>query len=93
MGLGLLYDMSLPILVSSKWLCQSNVLHDSFSQQAVNNLLVQPHLPELTKYRLCKKEWEVLWDFEVILSVIQSLCMVYIPLNYMFLLGAKSGPA
>ena len=39
-------------------------------QQAVNNLLVQPHLPELAKYRLSEKEWEVLWDFEVILSVI-----------------------
>ena len=39
-------------------------------QQAVDNLLAQPHLPELTKYRLSEKEWEVLWDFEVILSVI-----------------------
>ena len=70
MGLGLLYDMSLPILVSSKWLCQSNVLHDSFSPQAINNLLAQLNLPELAKYRLSKKEWEVLWDFEVILSVL-----------------------
>ena len=39
-------------------------------QQAVNNLLAQPHLPELAKYRLSAKEWEVLQDFEVILSVI-----------------------
>ena len=39
-------------------------------QQAVDNLLAQLHLPELTKYRLSEKEWEVLWDFEVILSVI-----------------------
>ena len=39
-------------------------------QQAVDNLLAQPHIPELTKYRLSKKEWEVLQDFEVILSVI-----------------------
>ena len=39
-------------------------------QQAVDNLLAQPHLPELAKYRLLKKEWEVLQDFEVILSII-----------------------
>ena len=39
-------------------------------QQAVDNLLVQPYLSELTKYRLSKNEWEVLWDFEVILSII-----------------------
>ena len=39
------------------------------SQQAIDNLLVQQHLPELTKYRLSEKEWEVLQDFEVILSV------------------------
>ena len=39
-------------------------------QQAVDNLLVQLHLPELAKYRLAKKEWEVLQDFEVILSII-----------------------
>ena len=39
-------------------------------RQAVDNLLVQPHLPELAKYRLSEKEWEVLRDFEVILSII-----------------------
>ena len=39
-------------------------------RQAVNNLLAQLHLPELAKYRLSEKEWEVLRDFEVILSVI-----------------------
>ena len=44
-----------------------------FSRQAINNLLMQPHLPELAKYRLSKKEWEVLRDFEVILSVIIAL--------------------
>ena len=37
-------------------------------QQAVDNLLAQPHLPELAKYRLSEKEWEVLQDFEVILT-------------------------
>ena len=39
-------------------------------RQAVDNLLAQLHLPELAKYRLSEKEWEVPRDFEVILSVI-----------------------
>jgi hypothetical protein len=38
-------------------------------EQAVDNLLGQPHLPELAKYRLTSTEWDVLQDFEVILSV------------------------
>ena len=39
-------------------------------RQAVDNFLAQLHLPGLAKYRLSEKQWEVFWDFEVILSII-----------------------
>ena len=70
MGFGLLYDMLLPILVSGKKAALIKYFDSFVYWKAVDNLLAQLHLPELAKYRHSAREWEVLWDFEVILSVI-----------------------
>ena len=70
MGFGLLYDTLLLILASGKQTVPIKCFDSFVYWQAVNNLMAQPHLPELAKYRLSAKEWEVLQDFEVILSVI-----------------------